>query len=207
MIAAGLRGTTAAQCCGMYSKARIFGHPIHPMMVAVPIGMFVATIGAELAHLGTSDPFYYRAAMVANVAGVIAALFAAIPGAIDLMALPRASAARRTGIKHASLNLVTIVLFAVSAGFLYNGWSSRMMVDGVWNLDMHVPLAIDMLGLVSLVIAGALGFAMVQTHHVGVKPSFMRPDRIAPRADSVEEEYDGFDTPAPGTQDAQPLHH
>jgi len=183
----------------MYSKARILGHPIHPMLVALPIGMFVATIGAELAHIGTLDPFYYRAAMVANVAGVVAALIAAIPGAIDLFSLPRESAARRTGIKHAGLNLLTVVVFAVSAGFLYAGWSSRVMVRGEWNLDAHIPLLIDAVGLVMLTIAGALGFALVQTHHVGVKPSFLRPDR----AGAVEDEYEGFETPATGT----PLPH
>jgi uncharacterized membrane protein len=187
----------------MYSKARILGHPIHPMLVAVPIGMFVATIGAELAHIGTQDPFYYRAAMVANVTGVIAALIAAIPGAIDLFSLPRASAARRTGIKHAGLNVLTVVVFAVSAGFLYAGWSARVMVRGEWNLDAHIPLAIDAVGLVVLTIAGALGFAMVQTHHVGVKPAALLPER----APAIEKEVVVFEAPPATGTEPPPLHH
>ena len=188
----------------MDTKARILGHPIHPMLVAIPIGMFVATIGAELAHIGTLDPFYYRAAMVANITGVIAALLAAIPGAIDLFSLPRDSAARRTGIKHAGLNVLTIVVFAVSAGFLYAGWSSRVMVRGQWNLDAHVPLLIDAVGLVSLTIAGALGFAMVQTHHVGVKPAVLPPARVP----AVEkEEHVVFEAPPAAGTAQPPLHH
>ena len=52
----------------MYSKARIAGHAIHPMLVGFPLALFTATIGLELAYIGTQDIFYFRAAMVANIA-------------------------------------------------------------------------------------------------------------------------------------------
>ena len=51
----------------MYSKARIAGHAIHPMLVGFPLALFTATIGLELAYIGTQDIFYFRAAMVANM--------------------------------------------------------------------------------------------------------------------------------------------
>ena len=97
----------------MYAKARIVGHP---MLVVFPIALFSMTIAAELVHIGTGDLFYFRAAMVANAAGVVMALVAAIPGALDLFSLPRSSAARATGLKHAVLNVLTIALFSVSGG-------------------------------------------------------------------------------------------
>src|SRR4051794_40628549 len=45
----------------MYSKARIAGHPLHPMMVVFPIALYTASVAALLAFVGTADAFYYRA--------------------------------------------------------------------------------------------------------------------------------------------------
>jgi uncharacterized membrane protein len=171
----------------MYSKARIAGHPIHPMLVALPIGLYVATVAALLGFVGTSDPFYYRAALVANVAGVVTALVAAIPGAIDLFALPRHSRARVTGIKHASFALLATGLYAVSATVMWREWSE----GGVLNAS--VPLAITIVGALALVIVGALGWTMVQTHHVGVKPNI----RPGTRAAADSEDFDDIPTPPP----------
>lgn len=158
----------------MYSKARIAGHAIHPMLVGFPIALFTATIGLELAHIATQDSFYFRAAMVANVAGIIAALAAVIPGTIDYFALPRQSRARGVAKQHALFNVLTVALFGVSAALLYRGWSGREMVDGVYALDATIPLAVGMIGFVSMVSAGMLGWALVQTHHVGIKPAQVR---------------------------------
>lgn len=158
----------------MYSKARIAGHPVHPMVVAFPIALFTATVGALLAFIGTRDTFWYRAAMTAGAAGVTMALLAAIPGAIDLAALPKDSRARRAGIKHAGMALVTVGIFAASTLLMAHSWTTKTMVDGVWELDATLPLAVGVVGMVTLVIAGSLGWMLVQTHHVGIKPAKVR---------------------------------
>lgn len=158
----------------MYSKARIAGHSIHPMLVGFPIALFTATIGLELAHIGTQDAFYYRAAMVANIAGVLMGLLAAVPGAIDRWALPKKSRAKDLATQHALFNILTIALYGVSATMLYLGWTTKVMVDGEWALDARIPLAFDMIGFVSMVSAGMLGWTLVQTHHVGIKPANIR---------------------------------
>ncbi len=161
----------------MYSKARIAGHPIHPMLVSFPIALFTATIGLELAFIGTHDAFFYRAAMIANIAGVVMGLVAAIPGAIDRYFLPKASRAKDLANQHALFNLLTIGLYAVSGAMLYMGWNNRVMVDGAYALNPTVPLAFDMIGFVSMVTAGTLGWSLVQTHHVGIKPANIRAHR------------------------------
>lgn len=176
---------------GMYSKARIAGHPIHPMLIALPIGLYVSTVAAMLAFVATEDPFFYRAAMYAGLGGVGAAVLAAIPGAVDLFALPGRTRVRRTAIKHASLALLATGLFAISAALLYRGWDAA-------TLEVAAPLAVALAGLVTLVIAGALGWALVQTHHVGVKPIVVRDRSRSARPHA--EEYDDFSTPPVGHQ-------
>lgn len=173
----------------MYSKARIAGHAIHPMLVGFPLALFTATIGLELAYIGTQDIFYFRAAMVANIAGVIGAFAAVIPGAIDMFALPRESRARGVARQHALFNLLTVALFVVSGFMLYGGWSNRTMVDGAYALGATIPLAIGTVGFVSMVSAAMLGWALVQTHHVGIKPAQVRaniPSR-EPELDDLDE--------------------
>jgi uncharacterized membrane protein len=155
----------------MYSKARIVGHPIHPMMVVFPIAFYTATVATLLAYVGTREAFWYRVAMVANIAGIITALVAVLPGAIDLLALPRGSRARATGLKHAGFNLLATGLFMITALLLHRAWSHRVMIDGEYMFDATIPLAMGVVAWVSMVIAGSLGWTLVQTHHVGIKPA------------------------------------
>ena len=158
----------------MYSRARIAGHPIHPMVVGFPIALFTATLACLLVYIGTHDTFYYRAAMVASLSGVTMAALAAIPGAIDLLSLPTGSRARRVGIKHGSYAIATVGMFAIAAAVLYRNWAFKTMIDGEWQLDATVPLAITTVGMVTLVIVGSLGWTLVQTHQVGIKSAPVR---------------------------------
>jgi uncharacterized membrane protein len=161
----------------MYSKARIAGHPIHPMLVAFPLAFFTATLAALLAYIGTREVFWYRIAMVANIAGIVTAVIAALPGAVDLLTLPRGSRARAAGLRHAGFNLIATGLFAVTAVVLYQTWSHKVMVDGEYLFDASIPLALGVVAWVAMVIAGSLGWTLVQTHHVGIKPALVRGDR------------------------------
>jgi uncharacterized membrane protein len=177
----------------MYSKARISGHAAHAMVVVFPIALFTSTIGLLLAYVRTRDAFYYRAAMDADIAGVITSLIAMIPGAIDLFALPRLSRARELGTRHATGALLVTSVFAVNGGLLYRGWSGRVMVEGRWALDPTIPLALAVLGLVVLVSVAMAGWSLVQTHHVGIKPARVHADRPSrePELDDAAPELEG----------------
>jgi uncharacterized membrane protein len=176
---------------GMYSKARIAGHPIHPMLVAFPLAFYTTTVVTLLVYIGTREAFWFRCAMVASLAGIATAVIAALPGAIDLLSLPRGSRARKAGLQHAGFNLLATGLFAVTALVLYQTWIHRTMVNGEYIFDATIPLALAVVAWVAMVIAGSLGWTLVQTHHVGVKPALVRPDRP-----SREPELDALEAPA-----------
>jgi uncharacterized membrane protein len=184
----------------MRTKAAIAGHPIHPMLVAFPIALYTATVAALLAYVGTNDPFWYRAALASNVAGLIMAAFAIIPGSIDLFSLPKDSPARITGYKHAGFNVVTSVLFLINAFLLWHGWGERVLVEGRYFLDATVPLALSIVGVLTMVIAGVLGWKMVQTHHVGI--SDVADERALNRYDDQLEPW----TPPRGPKDTTGRH-
>src|SRR5438105_5259172 len=98
----------------MYSKIKLFGHPIHPMLVAYPIAMYTATFVALLIYQLTGEPFWFRFGLVADIAGVLMALLTAIPGFLDwLLGIPGGTQAKGAGLTHMLLNVVALVVLAV----------------------------------------------------------------------------------------------
>jgi uncharacterized membrane protein len=150
----------------LYSKAVIKGHPIHPSLVAFPIAFYTGGVASLIVYTANGDPFWLRGSLMLLVAGIVMAVIAAVFGAIDLFGgVPRESAARRTGLLHAGLNVLNLVLFSAAAATLYTRW---MRWPGEGTIKVGGPLALGLLGLIALLAAGALGWKLVQTHHVGV---------------------------------------
>ncbi|MDB4954731.1 MAG: Rieske (2Fe-2S) oxidoreductase [Myxococcales bacterium] len=175
----------------MYTKARIAEHPIHPMLVAFPITLYVATVVSLFAFIGTIDYFWYRAATYANIAAVVMAVVAAVPGLIDLLNVPAHSRARATGLRHAAFNTLSLVMFAISAIVLANNWFARHMQEGYYVLDTAAPIVLGLIGLASTAIAGYLGWTLVQTHHVGVAPTRQHVHGSIDEVDDLDEILDG----------------
>jgi uncharacterized membrane protein len=78
----------------MRTPASIFGHPIHPMLIVFPIGLWIFSLAWDLIRLaGASGDAWSTVAFYSMVGGLIGALCAAVPGFIDLLstkeALPR----------------------------------------------------------------------------------------------------------------------
>jgi uncharacterized membrane protein len=147
----------------MYSKVRIAGHPVHPMLVSFPVTLYVVTLISYLIFRSNGDTFWLRAGWNANVAAVVCALVAAVPGFIDWAAgIPRGTQAKTVGLWHMVSNVIALALFA---------WSAIVMRPELFSLVPHVArgITLSMLGVVFTLIAGYLGWSMVQTHHVGVQ--------------------------------------
>jgi len=139
--------------------------------VGFPIAFYTATLVTLLVHASTGDPFWFRAALTLNVAGLVMAVAAVIPGAIDLFSgIPAETPARRTGVRHAAFNVVANVMFLLSAIFLWRAWDAREVVDGRVVLESAAPILFSLVGIAAMLVAGWLGWQLVQKHHVGVEP-------------------------------------
>lgn len=152
----------------MKSRAAIAGHPIHPMLIPFPVALYVSTVVSLLIFGATGNSFWYRVAMWANVGGIVMGVVAAVPGLVDLLSLPRHSAARATGLRHAGFNSLSLVLFTISAALLWRNYDRG-------SLATAAPLVLSVLGVLSTMAAGWLGWTLTQTYHVGIKP--MEPER------------------------------
>jgi uncharacterized membrane protein len=189
----------------MYSKAKIAGHPLHPMLIAFPIAFYVGTVASLFAYIGTRDLFWYRLAFVVNVVALIMAAIAVIPGVIDLFSTPQRSEARQTGYKHAGLNVLTLVLFLISAIVLGRNWGDPNVAGGVRLPDVAAPLVLGIIGVFSLLGAGWFGWTLVQTHHVGVVD---REAELHGPGEPMLEEHEAYVPPSIREPDRQiPIRH
>src|SRR3954451_10109294 len=71
----------------MQTPANIARHPIHPMLVPIPIGLWIFSLVCDLVYLGGGGDQWETVAQYNMVAGVIGALIAALPGVIDMLSL------------------------------------------------------------------------------------------------------------------------
>lgn len=145
----------------MYSKVKIAGHPVHPMLVAYPVAFYTAAVVCYIVYSSNQDPFWFKVAVVANIAGAVMAAVAAVPGFIDWLFIPKDSRAKKTGLFHLVCNVLALALFAIVAFTECKKWD-----DTNPELGLAIPLTVA--GFALTLIAGFLGWTLVQKHHVGV---------------------------------------
>jgi uncharacterized membrane protein len=147
----------------MYSKVKILGHPVHPMLVNFPIAFYVSTLIAFIIHSVSGDAFWFKVGIAANIAGIAMALVAATFGFIDwTFGIPAGTAAKNTGIKHMTLNLTSLVLFVICLILNVGQWSVSTPVS-------RGAVILPLLGVILTIAAGYFGWTLVQNHHVGVE--------------------------------------
>src|SRR5690242_19359568 len=140
----------------MQTPARIAKHPIHPMIVPIPIGLWIFSLVCDLVHrFGAQSPNWEVVAWYTMIGGIIGALIAAVPGLIDLLSLP--SGIQSTAIKHMALNLTIVVLYIINSYLRRDG-----VTDGaIW---------LSVLSIILLGVSGWLGGKMVYEAGVAVQP-------------------------------------
>lgn len=91
-----------------------YGHPLHPALVAVPIGAWVGSFVFDLASHVVSEPAALATGSRWLIGiGVLGALAAATVGLLDLLALPPGTRVFRTAIVHMSLMLSVVTAYVV----------------------------------------------------------------------------------------------
>jgi uncharacterized membrane protein len=98
----------------MESRAKLFGHSIHQMLIPFPLGVLAMSLVFDLIALIAHWPQLHTAAYYMIAAGVISGLVAAVFGAIDYLAIPHGTRAKRIGAVHGIGNVIVVLLFAIS---------------------------------------------------------------------------------------------
>jgi uncharacterized membrane protein len=146
------------------SRFSIRGHPLHPLLVTVPIGLFIWTFIADLVYLASdSDETWYDISLWTGVAAIFAALVAAVPGFGDYLTVALHSNSRIMATFHMVLNLSVVALFAIAAALAVD--------DGATSGGaLAAMVLLHAIGVGLLAISGALGGEMVYRHHLAMIP-------------------------------------
>ena len=151
----------------MYARATIAKHPIHTMLVALPIGMWVFSLVCDIVLRAGGGAAWAPAAYYAIGIGIIGALTAAVFGLIDLLGIPQGTRARTLGYWHLGLNLSITVLFAVN--FYLRTIGTPVAVT---------PFILSIVGIAALLVSGWLGGEMVYVEGVATMPQATKPEAV-----------------------------
>ena len=154
----------------MRSKIAIAGHPLHPMLVPLPIGLLVGSVLADLGYLFTDrDPMWYDIAFWTLVFGIVSALVAALAGLGDYLGVARYTDARGMATAHMLMNGAAVVLFLVSL--------LLRLDDGARDGGRFgAAFALSLVALVVMAVSGWIGGEMSYRKHLGMVPDTAEAD-------------------------------
>jgi uncharacterized membrane protein len=143
----------------MTSRAKLVGHPIHPMLIPFPVGLLTTAVVFDIIYLITDRTGFSVAAAYAIAGGIIGGLLAAPFGWIDWFEIPADTRAKRVGLLHGLTNVVVLVLFAVS-------WLVRLNAGG-WK-PTPLALACSFVGVAVAGVAAWMGGELVDRLAIGI---------------------------------------
>jgi uncharacterized membrane protein len=143
----------------MESRLKLAGHPIHPMLIVLPLGLFAIAVLFDVVYLATSDATFAEVAFWNITVGIVGGLLAAVFGFIDWLAIPQDTRAKRIGAWHGGGNVVIVVLFILS-------WFLRL--DDHAYAPNLLPFVLGLVAVVAALVTAWLGGEMVYRLRVAV---------------------------------------
>ncbi len=139
----------------MKDLARVGNHPIHPMLVSFPIGLWIFSLVTDIIYRVSGNPIWSTVTYYAMAGGIIGAILAALPGFVDIIAL-KSSRVKKIAIWHMLINVAALILFIVNL-YLRTGAP-----------DALAPFILSIVGVLFILVSGWLGGQMVYVHGLAV---------------------------------------
>ena len=136
---------------------RIFGHPLHAILVAFPLGLLTLTpLWDSLECIGLTGAHF--AAYFGELAGLTLGTLAVVTGAIDFVRIPKSAGAEKVALWHASAAVTSLCIFAVALALRSKDHTATPPV-----------IALEALGSFALGLTGWCGGHLVFHHRVAVR--------------------------------------
>jgi nitrite reductase/ring-hydroxylating ferredoxin subunit/uncharacterized membrane protein len=143
----------------MRSTARFMNHAIHPALIPFPFAFLFGAAAFDLTGWGLDRPALWRTGAHLALAGVAAAVLAAIPGVIDfLYTVPPQSSGKTRAARHGLSNIAAVALIG-------SAWWIR---GGSDHPPTGLTLTLEVLGAGILSYAGWLGGTLVSRNLISV---------------------------------------
>lgn len=144
----------------MESRAKLFGHALHPILIVFPLGLLSTSVIFDIIHVVTANSQWAVVSFWMIISGVIGGAAAAIFGLIDFLAIPMRTRAKSIGLLHGVAALSLTTLFFASWLLRYNEP----------EFPSTVALTLSFVGAGAAMLTGWLGGELVERLGVGVDP-------------------------------------
>ena len=142
----------------MRAKARLLGHPIHPMLIVFPLALLTVAAIFDIIHICTHNGHWADLSYWMIASGIIGGLIATVFGVIDWLGIPEGTRARYIGLIHGLSNFVVVILFVVV-------WFMRRSNPAAPSTTAMIS---GWIGIIIALLASWLGGELVYRLNVGV---------------------------------------
>ncbi|MDP8932467.1 MAG: DUF2231 domain-containing protein [Actinomycetota bacterium] len=151
-----------------------YGHPVHAMVIPVPIGAWVASLLFDLASYIASEPTgLLRGSYWLIVLGIATALLAAVFGLMDLVRIPLGTKPFKVGVAHMMLNVTVVALYTVGVALRHGRLDDAPLAIA--------PLAVSIVAVGLLAVSGWLGGELTYRYGIRVADESTQADAYAKR--------------------------
>lgn len=141
------------------STASFAGHPLHVMLVPIPLICFVATLITDIVYWQTAAMMWADISAWLLLVGLFVSIFAVVAGLIDFLGEPRIRALRPAWI-HALGNVVALILAI---------FNELIHTRDAYTSVVPAGLILSALVVLILLVTGWNGWSLVYRHGVGVR--------------------------------------
>lgn len=142
----------------LHATAQIAKHPIHPMLVPVPIVCFVGALLTDITYYATAEMMWADFSSWLLIVGFIAGVLAAIAGLVDFLS-NRLIRTQAPAWPHLIGNLLVLVV---------SFFNTLVHTRDAWTSVVPTGIILSVITVAILPITGWLGWSLVYRHHVGV---------------------------------------
>lgn len=143
----------------MESKAKLFGHAIHPILIVFPLGFLTGAVIFDIIFLASGNADMQMVAYWMLSAGIIGGLLAAPFGWVDWFAIPAGTRAKSVGLLHGVGNMIVVLLFIGS-------WALRTY--NTQDVTYVLQYVLSFAGIALALVTGWMGGELVERLGVGV---------------------------------------
>lgn len=133
------------------------GHPVHPQLVSLPLGLLPMSLALDVTYLTTGRRRYAQAAYYSMLGGYVGALSAAMAGLGDYFEIPEGTATKRTANVHLTMNVGIVGL--ASLGLMRRRGKAK---------PDAVDIAMSAIGNAALLVSAWYGGQLVYRHGMRV---------------------------------------